>query len=247
MKLVSVIIPTYNRFDDLIKAIHSVISQTHTNLEIIVVNDCSTQKEYYNYDFNSTFGKLFSIIHLDKNSSQLFGHASAGYTRTIGCKQAIGDYIAFLDDDDVWLPNKLENQIKEMVKYNCDMSCTEGYIGKKGERYNQFKSYLKYNSQKHFNCLKNIYIKNGIDLLKGFPKIWDLDFVQIHNCIITSSVIVKKDLLKKINYMKNLPNGKEDYDCWKRLLEYSNCVYINKPCFFYSSLLDHNKYTYSNC
>jgi glycosyltransferase involved in cell wall biosynthesis len=53
MDKVSVIIPTYNRFEYLLRTIKSVIEQTYSNLEIIIVNDCSTQKEYYEYDWNT--------------------------------------------------------------------------------------------------------------------------------------------------------------------------------------------------
>ena len=246
MVKVSVIIPTYNRFNCLIEAIETVINQTHKDLEIIVVNDKSRQEEYYSFDFNAKFGDNVKIIHLEKNSSQLFGHASAGYVRTVGCKEAVGDYIAFLDDDDIWFPTKLEKQLLAMKENNCEMSCSEGFIGNKNDRYNKEQNYKKYNGQQHFNALRNIYSRNNIDLTNGFPKIWDLNFVKIHNCLITSSVIVKKEILEKINYMKNLPNGKEDYDCWKRLLEHTNCVYLDDILFFYASVDDHtNRYVYN--
>ena len=67
-ELVSVIIPTYNRFNFLLNAIRSVKEQTYKNIEIIVVNDCSIQEEYYNYDFKKEFGKNIKIIHLQENS-----------------------------------------------------------------------------------------------------------------------------------------------------------------------------------
>ena len=62
-KLVTVIIPTYNRFDYLLKAIQSVKNQDYKNIEIIIVNDCSSQSEYYNYKFENCI-----VINLDKNS-----------------------------------------------------------------------------------------------------------------------------------------------------------------------------------
>ena len=54
MVKVSVIIPTYNRFKYLLNAIESVVNQTHKDIEVIVVNDCSTEEEYYSFDFNSS-------------------------------------------------------------------------------------------------------------------------------------------------------------------------------------------------
>ena len=65
MEKVSVIIPTFNRFKYLLNTIESVKKQTYNNLEIIVVNDKSTQKEYYNYDWDAI---NIIIIHLEQNS-----------------------------------------------------------------------------------------------------------------------------------------------------------------------------------
>jgi hypothetical protein len=93
---------------------------------------------------------------------------------------------------------------------------------------------------------KKIYRDKGIDISKGFPQIWGYNFINIHNCIITSSVIIKKSILEETGYMKNLPNGKEDYDCWKRCLKHTNSVYLDDDVYFYySSISDHtNKYDY---
>ena len=242
MVKVSVIISTYNRFNCLIEAIDSVMQQTMQDFEIIVVNDRSKQEQYYCCDFKSKYGDKLKVIHLDKNSSSMFGHASAGYVRTVGMREAKGIYIAFLDDDDIWFPTKLEKQISAMNRTKCDMSSTEGLIGKKNERYNENKRYKRYNREEHFNYLRDHrYKPNGIDISKGFPEIWDKNFINIHNCIITSSVVVKKSILSKIGYMKNLPNGKEDYDCWKRCLEHTNSVYLEDDVyFFYASMGDHS-------
>ena len=64
--------------------------------------------------------------------------------------------------------------------------------------------------------------------------------------MIASSVIVKKTILENIGYMKNLPNGKEDCDCWRRCLEHTDSVYLDDDVyFFYASLADHDgKYKY---
>ena len=125
MQKISVIIPSYNRFKYLLNALESVRNQTYKNIEIIIVNDCSTQKEYYNYKFEGCI-----VINLDKNSKARFGHASpGGFQRSMGMKIASGEYIAFLDDDDYWLPDKLEKQINAMLTSRCLISCTDGLIG----------------------------------------------------------------------------------------------------------------------
>ena len=77
MDKVSVIIPTYNRFKYLLNAIKSVKQQTYPNIEIIVVNDCSTQEDYYTFDFKKEFEEFY-IIHLPKNSRKTFGNVCGG-------------------------------------------------------------------------------------------------------------------------------------------------------------------------
>lgn len=246
MVKVSVIIPTYNRFECLNDAIGSVLEQTMEDYEIIVINDKSKDPKYYSINLKERYGDKIKVIHLTENSKTKFGHASAGYVRTMGIKEAQGKYIAFLDDDDIWFPTKLEKQLKSMEETGCNMSSTEGLHGDRDERYDKNKRYQKYNSEKHFGCLKRIYKEKGIDISKGFPKIWDYNFINIHNCIITSSVIVKKSILEDIGCMKNLPNGKEDYDCWKRCSKHTNIVYLDDDVYFYySSISDHtNRYEY---
>ena len=116
MKKVSVIIPTYNRFKYLLNTIKSIKEQTYKNFEIIVINDCSTQKEYYEYNWEKND---VIIINLEENSKKKFGFACIGYVRNQGIEIATGHYIAFCDDDDIWFPNKLELQIDRIIKTNC--------------------------------------------------------------------------------------------------------------------------------
>jgi glycosyltransferase involved in cell wall biosynthesis len=214
MEKVSAIIPSYNRFKFLLNTIKSVKEQTYSNIEIIVVNDKSTQKEYYEYDWESNNIK---IIHLKRNSKDVFGYACAGYVRNKGIEQSSGKYIAFCDDDDIWFPNKIETQLKSMRETGCKMSSTEGLLGK--GIFSASKSYKKYNSEANFKTLLNIYRRKGSKLLEnGFPTIWNLDFLKKHNCVICSSVVIEKSILDKIQNMKCVKNGQEDYDCWLRVL-----------------------------
>ena len=103
MDKVSVVIPTYNRFKYLLNTIKSVKEQTYSNIEIIIVNDNSTQNEYYDYDWKTNDIK---IIHLEENSKKKFGFACAGFVRNQGIEISTGKYIAFCDDDDIWFPQK---------------------------------------------------------------------------------------------------------------------------------------------
>jgi len=106
--LVSVIIPTYNRADVVKRAITSVQLQTHKNLEIIVVDDASA---------DNTAEVVLSII--DNRIRYICHKANLGGSaaRNTGINQARGEYIAFLDSDDVWLPNKLTVQMEVIITH----------------------------------------------------------------------------------------------------------------------------------
>ncbi len=102
-RYVSVVIPTYNRAGMLKRAIESVLRQSYKNFEIIVIDDNSRDKTKETMkSFND------DRIRYIKNKENLGGSAA----RNIGIKNAKHYYIAFLDDDDEWLPKKLEKQVK---------------------------------------------------------------------------------------------------------------------------------------
>jgi glycosyltransferase involved in cell wall biosynthesis len=108
-QLVSVIIPTYNRADLIGRAIASVIAQIHQNLEIIVVDDASTE------DIDQ------AIAHIDDPRLQYIRHPTnlgGSAARNTGIKAAQGEFVAFLDSDDTWLPDKLQLQLAEISKVN---------------------------------------------------------------------------------------------------------------------------------
>ena len=223
---VSVIIPTFNRFNFLLNAVKSVRSQTHTDIELIIVNDGSTQLEYYSDQLLKICSPNTLIVHCKQNSSTHVGKIGrAAYTRNIGLKIATGDYVAFLDDDDVWLPTKLEVQLREMKESKCEMSCTEGLIG--SGVYNPDKSYPKYLSE-HY---RGFFAGMGIDTL---PKIWTKQFLSMHNSCITSSVIVNKNIIDRVGKMPYKRVG-EDYAYWLKIIEHTDCVFCPEELIYYDA------------
>jgi len=110
--LISVIMPNHNSVDFIQIAIKSVLSQTHKNLELIIVDDCSSD------DSRSVIAKFSAqdsrIIPIYKASNE-----GSAMSRNVALDLARGDYIAFLDSDDVWSANKLETQISYMLKHDC--------------------------------------------------------------------------------------------------------------------------------
>ena len=107
--LVSVVIPSFNRLDYLLRAIESVLNQTYSKTEIIVVNDGSTEEGYLEHKYI----KDIKQINLEQNQKNINGFGP-GNIRNFGINKASGEWIAFLDDDDLWLKDKLEIQLNHL-------------------------------------------------------------------------------------------------------------------------------------
>ena len=105
--MVSVIIPTYNRSSSIERSIHSVLDQSYTDIELIVVDDCSTDNT--EELVKSINDKRLVYYRLEKNRG-------ASYARNFGITKAKGKYIAFQDSDDNWRPNYLEIQLNTFLK-----------------------------------------------------------------------------------------------------------------------------------
>jgi len=118
---VSVITPTYNSERYILDCINSVINQTFTDWEYLIIDDCSTDK---------TVVKIESVIKKDSRIKlvKLKQNRGAAYARNTGIKSARGRYIAFLDSDDKWTADKLDVQISEMERNNLNFTYTDYYI-----------------------------------------------------------------------------------------------------------------------
>lgn len=108
--LISCVIPTYKRSDSLLRAVESILKQTYTNFEILVVDDNEPNDEFSLEVQN----KLNSITDERVKYFQQEKHINGAVARNFGIKHAKGEYIAFLDDDDEWLPEKLEKQFQTL-------------------------------------------------------------------------------------------------------------------------------------
>lgn len=115
--LISIIMPTYNCGTFIKKTIESVLRQTYRNWEIIIVDDCSTDNTRQIVEKYFSDDKRIKYYCLEKNSG-------AAVARTEAMKRANGEYMAFLDSDDLWIPNKLEKQLLFMKENNYAFSCT---------------------------------------------------------------------------------------------------------------------------
>lgn len=183
--LVSVIIPTYNRAHLLGKCIRSILDQSYKNLEIIIIDDASVDNT-----------KIVVSSFPDKNIRYIMNAENKGPAgaRNIGIENAKGDFIAFNDSDDIWLPDKLE---KEMNLFH------EG-IG-----------VVYCRMQRIFNRKKIIMPFTTIKHLQG-----DI-FHELAKCsfVATPTVIIRYDYIRKVGlFDEDLPIG-EDWDFFLRLAQ----------------------------
>lgn len=116
--LVSIITPCYNSAPFISQTIDSVLKQTYENWELLITDDCSTDNSVEiirSYIENDSRIKLFKT---EKNT----GHPSI--PRNISLSHAMGEFIAFLDSDDIWDEHKLMEQIDFIIRGNCDLICS---------------------------------------------------------------------------------------------------------------------------
>ena len=130
-KLVSIIMPTYNCGRFIEKTIETVINQTYKNWELIIVDDCSKDNTE----------EIVRKIALKDNRITYFKfdtNQGAAMARTKAMELAKGNYMAFLDSDDLWKNDKLEKQIKFMEANNYNFTCTEyEQIDEEGNKLNK--------------------------------------------------------------------------------------------------------------
>jgi glycosyltransferase involved in cell wall biosynthesis len=197
--LVSVIIPTYNRSALVPGAIDSVLLQTYSNHEVIVVDDASTDDTAER--LQDRYGQKIKYIKQSANT----GPSAA---RNAGMHMAQGTYIAFLDDDDEWLPDKLSLQVPVMQQ-NPDVGvvyCGCFLVDEGGAVIGQIKPE------------KRGYIFN--DLLHK-------------NYLITSAALIRKELLEKTGGFDETLSACEDWDLWIRISQRCLIEYIDKPLLRY--------------
>lgn len=118
--LVSVVMPAYNAASTLKNSVSSVLKQTYGNLELLIVDDCSSDDTQIILRELSDQDERIRVMRFDVNK----GVAEA---RNLAIQTAKGKYIAFLDSDDVWMPEKLERQLSLMLEMNCFVSTSSYY------------------------------------------------------------------------------------------------------------------------
>ncbi len=183
--LVSVVIPTHKRELKYIKrSVESVINQTYTNWEIVIVDDNSNEPEYRTMVENYVASLNSDKIHLFKNEKNLGG----SLTRNRGIEESKGEYISFLDDDDAYLPYRVEEMLNFMVKNNSDMAFTNLLMRNNSEKVVDFRDHSGIEATDNEYLLRYQLTKN----ISG-----------------TSSFMFRKSALEKIGGFKDAKMGQD--------------------------------------
>lgn len=192
--MISVVIPSYNRAATIERSVNSVLNQTYKDIEVIVVDDCST---------DNTFDVVKKLINADNRVRyyKLDKNSGACVARNKGLELAQGEYIAFQDSDDEWLPEKLELQMKAMTKNQAD-AC-----------FCQFT---------RFNAHGEMVVPN---LESGFvPR----DVLLAESIVSTQTLIGKKHIFDNVKFDSAMPRL-QDYDIVVRLSKNSTFYLLAQP------------------
>jgi glycosyltransferase involved in cell wall biosynthesis len=233
--LVSVIIPTYNHASGCKKAIESVLSQTHANVEIVVVDDGSK---------DNTRDVISGMDDRVKYIYQINAGVSAARNKAL--EAATGNYIAFLDSDDVWLPWKLEAQLSLLRVFpDVGMVWTDMMAVDENGRV-LYDSYIKkmYTSYEYFNC------ERDFTEMRVLSEVWEscpaqylqrkcyagniFSWMFMGNLVHTSTVLLHRERQRKVGLFDvDLIKSGEDYDYHFRTCRVGNVGYIDVPSIHY--------------
>ena len=206
---VSVVIPAYNVARYIGETLESVLAQTFTGYEVIVVNDGSPDTE----DFEQAIEPYLSRIRYLKQENR-----GASVARNTGLQAARGEFIAFLDADDLWLPNYLEEQMKFIRERGCDLACADAeYFGA-----------TTHDAPTYMTLL--------MDSAPAFGDVTFLELVASERSLITSGVVARREQIMEIGLFDEALRNAQDFDLWLRLsrhgarLAYQRKVLLRYRC-----------------
>jgi glycosyltransferase involved in cell wall biosynthesis len=187
---VSVIIPAYNVSSFVGETLDSVFAQTFADYEVIVVNDGSPDTE----ELEHVLEPYLDHIRYFKQENR-----GAGAARNTGLREAQAEFIAFLDADDLWLSNYLEEQMKFIRAHACDLVCADAVVFNGSA--NDEKTYME-------------------ALMADAPPIGEVTFLNLlsaEQSIITSGVVARRAPILRVGLFDEALRNAQDFDLWLRL------------------------------
>jgi GT2 family glycosyltransferase/MoaA/NifB/PqqE/SkfB family radical SAM enzyme len=206
--LVSVIVPTYNRPDQLVGALRSILGQSYKEVEIIVVNDCGADVE----SILSFLNKKNQITYIRHGKNR--GLAAA---RNTGIKIARGKYIAYLDDDDIYYPNHIETLVRFLETSDHKVAYTDAH------RAHQFQQ-------------NGVYVVTKRDVPYSFD--FDYDRILQTNFLPVLCLMHERECLEVVDFFDEDLKRLEDWDLWIRLSRTLKFAHIKKVTCEFSWRID---------
>ena len=197
---ISVVIPTYNRLNTLMRAVASVGRQTFLPREIIIVDDGSQDPTPKWLDKWLTLQEGFKKVVIVQE------HGGVSQARNAGLQKATSPWIAFLDSDDEWLPHKLAAQVDYIASHpNIKVLHTEEIWIRRGVRVNARKKHKKRGGYIYQHCLPRC-------------------------CLSPSSIVIHTEVFNKVGVFDETLPVCEDYDLWLRIAATFEIGYLGEPC-----------------
>lgn len=194
--LVSVIIPTKDRPEMLLEAVESALSQSYQNVEAVVINDGGHDVQHALYSLPNS--SKITYIHLLQN----FERSTA---RNCGLSLAHGQYIAYLDDDDIFYYNHIEIVLKQIMSSKYKVAYSDSLMAQQSSHNGKYKTYRKF-------C--------------QYSKKFNYEQLLIDNYIPILCLVHEKKCLDKTGYFDNKISTHEDWDLWIRLSMYYKFLHI---------------------
>lgn len=189
MPLVSIIIPVYNAEEFIKKTIESALSQTVKDIEIVIVDDCSSDESFRICSEMATHDSRIKVLRTESN----FG--CPGGPRNIGVSSSSGSWVAFLDSDDLWHSQKLEVQLAALKSHNAKFCSSQSQLFVKDSEYLLDKNIFP------FDVKKVTYLSQMFNYQTP-----------------TSSVILCRSLAQSEPFLEGIDfKAREDIDCWLRI------------------------------
>jgi glycosyltransferase involved in cell wall biosynthesis len=230
--LVSVVIPTYNRAGRIGAAVASALAQDHPNLEVLVVDDGSTDGTRETLE--RSYGGNPKVRYLPKPNG---GVSSA---RNLGLRESRGEFVAFLDSDDTWLPGKISLQLECLRRFPqagmvwTDMAAVDGSGRVLHERYlRRF-----YDTYKYYPTTRSLFAQgfqeariSGVDAFCG-----DIfSPMVLGNLVHTSTVLLRRERLDRVGFFdEEDKSGSEDYPFHLKTCREGPVAYVDKVAIRYT-------------
>ncbi|MHB8778793.1 MAG: glycosyltransferase family 2 protein [Anaerolineales bacterium] len=213
--LISIILPSYNHAEYVTAAVESVLHQTFKDIELIVIDDGS--KDGTPDLVERIHDPRLRLIRLEQNRLR--------HPRNLGLEQARGQYIAFQNSDDVWLPEKLESQLEVMKEHENILACFTDVeiIDDEG------------------NIATNSWANSLFTRENRSNLLWLRHFFETGNCLCLTSALIRRAALEKAGGFHGRYIQLSDFDLWVRLAAFGDFHIIEKKLTYFRDTMGRKK------